>query len=175
MSYLDCKEFVYTKNEKSILVKWWSKDFTAYYETEFGTLKYGLHVMYASPKVYTEEMLKQSYIPDIIKYFDEAENFLKAHQNFIAEIKDEYEKRFAEEDEKLEKLREERIEKRNRLKSNELSQKEWSLFCKEYNNAKSDIEYKKSTFVFDYVEGKTSENSNITNIIRDYVNDSINI
>ena len=38
-----------------LYVDYWAKDFTITYKSKFGPLKYGLHLMYMIPKIYTEE------------------------------------------------------------------------------------------------------------------------
>lgn len=169
------QEFVYTENEKSILVKWHKKDFVASYDLGVQKLQYGLHIMYMCPKVYSEEMLREDYCPDIIKRFEQAEKFLENNPDFATNLKTIFDEKNKDNDEQLKKLYEERLIKRKQFKNNEISQKEWTIFCKEFNKIKDQVYFDKRDFVWDYIEKKTEGKGDIKNIIRDYVLSELNI
>ena len=49
--------FVYEQGEMKIIVKWWSKDFAAFYKSKYGTMEFYRHFMYNCSFRYTEEQL----------------------------------------------------------------------------------------------------------------------
>ena len=54
-SSVNWKRLVFVQYDIPLHVNWWAKDFTIEYKSKFGPLRYGLHLMYMMPKIYTEE------------------------------------------------------------------------------------------------------------------------
>lgn len=73
---INWKRLVFVQYDIPLYVDYWAKDFTITYKSKFGPLKYGLHLMYMIPKIYTEEEIIcrcKSQWP----YFLKAENFIE--------------------------------------------------------------------------------------------------
>ena len=75
-SSINWKRLVFVRDDIPLYVDYWAKDFTITYKSKFGPLKYGLHLMYMMPKIYTEEEIIcrcKSQWP----YFLKAEKFIE--------------------------------------------------------------------------------------------------
>lgn len=164
------KTFDFTsKKGITIKVEWWPKDFAAIFESEGIRLSTGLHIMYMCPKVYTEEMLRADYCESSCRKLKTAFDLLKANPDFIENYKERLQSVFAEKNKDFEALQEERRTKRQQLKAGELSQKEWTAFCKQYRAASIDDSLEKSSFTREYVSGLAGGDITVQNILIDYL------
>lgn len=84
--------FLFNYKNIEMKVSFWAKDFSAVYESAFGQMIYGLHIMYMCPKIYTEQLLKTGYCPGIAEEFIKTEKYLTENPDFINSKKEEYDK-----------------------------------------------------------------------------------
>ena len=85
---INWKTLEYEYNGIKITVDWWAKDFNAKYESKFGTMVYGSHLLYMIPKEYTEaEIRSRCCGPLLCEKFKAAEDYLIAHPDFLPELK----------------------------------------------------------------------------------------
>ena len=85
---INWKTIEYEHNGIKISVDWWAKDFNARYESKFGTMVYGRHMLYMIPKSYTEEEIRSRCCgPFLCGKFKAAEEYLTAHPDFLPKLK----------------------------------------------------------------------------------------
>ena len=138
--------FSFTYKSITLDVVYGKKDFSATYNSIFGEMTYHLHMMFMCPKVYSEEMLRKDYCPEIAEEFIKTEAFLNEHPDFIEEKKAILSEQMAKlETEKIE-LQRKRSESRKLLKEGKVSQIEHSKVCKTYNEADYKLSVCKSDF-----------------------------
>ena len=169
MDGIKFKNFDYSENGMTIHVEWWAKDFVATYHTELSDLKTGLHMMYMIPKAYSEEMIRTEYCSDVCEALKDAYNLLKENPDFVKNFPEEYVNHFKEQDDELAKWQEERRTKRNLFKAGELSEKEWTSFCKKYNDVKWSLRMEKDEYHRQYACRLSKGKYPLTNILRDYL------
>lgn len=167
--------FDYTSKEGiTIRVEWWPKDFVAIFESDEIRLSTGLHIMYMCPKKYTEEMLRSDYCEDSCKLLNNACDLLQKNPDFIQNYKEKLNSEFSAKYVGFAALQEERRNKLQQFKAGEISQQEWTIFCKQYNKALSNNYYEKSDFTRSYVRSIVGENITLQNILMDYLEKNCN-
>ncbi|MCQ2592485.1 MAG: hypothetical protein MJ188_06830 [Treponema sp.] len=170
MSDIKWKSFNFSQDGVNITVNWWAKDFKALYKTEFGVFSYGLHMMYACPKVYTEEFLRARVSGKICDAFGEVYKIVKENPQFIGGFDDEYSKAFLEKEAEISQLRAEKSEKKKQFKAGNITEKEWMAFCKAYKQRLWDDDCERRDFVEKYVESFVeSENDIVVVVLKDYL------
>ncbi|MCQ2597700.1 MAG: hypothetical protein MJ181_07605 [Treponema sp.] len=77
------QEFDFINENIKIHVEWCPKDFTAYYDSDYGQLRYGLHIMLSCPKKFSQKVLEEDYCNEICSLFIKSELYLKQNSNFL--------------------------------------------------------------------------------------------
>ena len=84
---INWKTIEYEYNGIKIKVDWWAKDFIAKYESKFGTMVYGRHMLHMIPKSYTEEEVRARCCSRFLcERFKATEDYLTAHPDFLPEL-----------------------------------------------------------------------------------------
>lgn len=91
------------------------------------------------------------------------------HTDFVKNFPEEYANHFKEQDDELAKWQEERRTKRKLFKAGELSEKEWTSFCKKYNDVKWSLRMEKDEYHRQYACRLSKGKYPLTNILRDYL------
>lgn len=140
-------EFIYESKGIKINVEYSLKDFIATYDSPFGQMEYGLHIMYICPKTYSEKMLREDYCDLIVEKFIEIEKFLTENSNYIEEKKRELSEKLEGLNEKKELLMQIRRETKKKFKAGQIPVTEHQKACKDVENIKSEIRETKSNFI----------------------------
>lgn len=159
------KEFEFSKDGMTIKVVWWAKDFTAYYESEYGQMSYGMHMMYCTPMCYSEEVLRNHYCAGLIPMFQEAVSILKDKSNFFSDFINSYEKLVAELKKEVDSNQAIRKEQKLKFKRGEITQKEYQKFCKEHPKVGGGVSNRVNNYLHQYVTKIAGEKESCVGIL----------
>ena len=110
-------------------------------------------------------MLKSDYCSEVCSLFKETCSLLQENPDFLSNFKSEFDKVFEGKNQELKTLQEERRQKRKMFKEGKFSQKDWTSFCKEYNQFSLGITVEKNDFLRAYAHGIALGNIAIENIL----------
>lgn len=140
--------------EIKIKVNYISKDFWAYYNSEFGTLSFGRHLMYMAPLVYTESYIRKRYEKEICEGFLKTLKFLRSHPGFIENTKYKFKKELElilkPIKQKVKNFQELKKSQKALLKKGELEISEYLKTCKIYKNEKFELYRAESDFISNF-------------------------
>ena len=80
-------EFFYDYEGLTIKMEYWKKDFTATYDSPYGPIKFGSHIMAMCPWIFTEDQIKNEKSRLAGKYFVSIKKFLDENPDFIENSK----------------------------------------------------------------------------------------
>ena len=131
--------FNYEHNGLIIVFDYSAKDFVARCKTDFGELKYYLHMMFMCPMIYTEENIRNRYCQKIAIDFEKIIDLMKKQPNFIENAKREMEKELAHLQKELEQLRQNKSELKKIFKNGEISEIDYKQICKQLKDKDFEI------------------------------------
>lgn len=125
-----CMEFFYDYEGLTIKMEYGKKDYSATYESPYGTIKYGSHIMAKCPWVFTEKQIRNEKARLAGEYFVAMKKFLDENSDFIEKSKQELKERYAPVEKEIELQRQKKIEMKKKFKAGEISEEEYSAACK---------------------------------------------
>ena len=99
-------EFFYDYDGLTIKMEYWKKDYSATYESPYGTIKFGSHIMAMCPWIFTEEQIRNDKARLAGEYFVSMKKFLDENPDFIEKAKQELKERMEEAQEVFKRLKE---------------------------------------------------------------------
>lgn len=125
-----CMEFFYDYEGLTIKMEYGKKDYSATYESPYGTIKYGSHIMAMCPWVFTEKQIRNEKARLAGEYFVSMKKFLDENPDFIEKSKQELKERYAPVKKEIELQRQKKSEMKQKFKAGEISEEEYSAACK---------------------------------------------
>lgn len=137
---INWKHFDVDVNGITLSCDWWEKDFSFRYQSKFGEMSSGLHMMYMVPIVYTEEELRKR-AQDFVKGFKKTEEWISETENYdwIVSMANEYCRKKKEAEIKIEELKKNKPIKSD-LKSGKIEKKEYEKKMRIYHKVKEELE-----------------------------------
>lgn len=129
-----------------VIAKWWDKDYSVYYESKYGLMRYGLHIMYMIPKIYTEEEIRGE-CKSMAPIFKQAEELISKNENEFGWLFDDIKSYSKTIDKTMDHLNElKRIYKAD-FKENKLTQQEYQKKVSPIESLKEDLKIAKSNYI----------------------------
>ena len=123
--------FAHTQDGITVQASFWAKDYNIRYDSPYGPMSTGKHIMYMCPRVYTLEEVRDKCCPKAVAEFLWHQKFLDDHPGYLEQQRALVQKARREPSAQLERARERRIELKARFKAGLVSQKEYMAFCEE--------------------------------------------
>ena len=132
-------EFFYDYDGLTIKMEYWKKDYSATYESPYGTIKFGSHIMAMCPWIFTEEQIRNDKARLAGEYFVSMKKFLDENPDFIEKAKQELKERHSPILKEIELQRQKKSEMRKKFKAGEISEDEYSEVCKVLKRMKDSL------------------------------------
>ena len=132
-------EFFYDYDGLTIKMEYWKKDYSATYESPYGTIKFGSHIMAMCPWIFTEEQIRNDKARLAGEYFVSMKKFLDENPDFIEKAKQELKERHSPILKEIELQRQKKSEMRKKFKAGEISEDEYSEVCKVLKRMKNSL------------------------------------
>ena len=132
-------EFFYDYDGLTIKMEYWKKDYSATYESPYGTIKFGSHIMAMCPWIFTEEQIRNDKARLAGEYFVSMKKFLDENPDFIEKAKQELKERHSLILKEIELQRQKKSEMRKKFKAGEISEGEYSEVCKVLKRMKNSL------------------------------------
>lgn len=132
-------EFFYDYDGLTIKMEYWKKDYSATYESPYGTIKYGSHIMAMCPWIFTEKQIRNDKARLAGEYFVSIKKFLDKNPDFIENAKQELKERHSPILKEIELQRQKKSEMRKKFKAGEISEDEYSEVCKLLKRMKNSL------------------------------------
>ena len=132
-------EFFYDYEGLTIKMEYWKKDFTATYDSPYGPIKFGSHIMAMCPWIFTEDQIKNEKSRLAGNYFVSIKKFLDENPDFIENSKKELAECRAPVKKEIDIQRQKKSEMKQKFKSGKLSEDEYSKVCKHLKRLKDSL------------------------------------
>ena len=132
-------EFFYYYEGLTIKMEFGKKDYSATYESPYGTIKYGSHIMAMCPWIFTEDQIRNDKARLAGEYFVSMKKFLDENPDFIEKSKQELKERHTPVEKEIELQRQKKSEMRKKFKAGEISEDEYSEVCKVLKRMKNSL------------------------------------
>ena len=132
-------EFFYYYEGLTIKMEFGKKDYSATYESPYGTIKYGSHIMAMCPWIFTEDQIRNDKARLAGEYFVSMKKFLDENPDFIEKSKQELKERHTPVEKEIELQRQKKSEMRKKFKAGEISEVEYSEVCKVLKRMKNSL------------------------------------
>lgn len=123
--------FTYAQDGITVEASFWAKDYNIRYDSPYGPMSIGRHIMYMCPRIYTLEEVRDKCCPKAVAEFLRHQKFLDDHPGYLEQQKALIQKARREPSAQLERACERRVELKARFKAGLVSQKEYMAFCEE--------------------------------------------
>lgn len=165
----DFETFTYTFDGTTFDVKFCKKDYTATYNSKFGPLSYGTHIMFCCPKIYTKEEIISRIETSVCRLLKNSETYISNNREKLVTFISNLKKACETQNDELILLSSQKSELKKQFKNGEIPEKEYQKLLKPIKNRISAIKTNPRKSIEIFAETSLRKNYDLINVMTAYL------
>lgn len=166
---IDFETFTYTFDGTTFDVKFCKKDYTATYNSKFGPLSYGTHIMFCCPKIYTKEEIISRIETSVCRILKNCENYISNNRDKLIDFISNLKKVCVSQSDELILLQSQKSELKKQFKNGVIPEKEYQILLKPIKNQINTIKSNPRENIEIFTKTILHENYDLINVMTTYL------